>query len=92
MNSTKAHIAALSLLDRAFLALTDTELAGLLTTLPEDHVSAVKKIAGFRDDDAPVVAPADGVDVVAEASPELVDAVRAAARAEMAGCSHCAVS
>ncbi len=79
MNSTKAHIAALSLLDRAFLALTDAELAGLLTTLPEDHVSAIKKIAGFREDDVPAETPAEDDDAAAAASSELIESVRAAA-------------
>jgi hypothetical protein len=79
VNSTKAHIAALSLLDRAFLALTDAELAGLLTTLPEDHVSAIKKISSFREDDASAATAAEDDDAAADASPELVESVRAAA-------------
>jgi hypothetical protein len=67
VNSTKAHIAALSLLDRAFIAVTDDELAALMAALPEDHVAATKRIAGLRDDD--------------ESSPaEVVEAVRDAAR------------
>jgi hypothetical protein len=53
MNTTKAHIAALSLLDRALIATTDEELVALLAGLPEDHVSAIKKISGVREDDAP---------------------------------------
>ena len=56
MNQTKAHIAALSLLDRAMIAVTDDELAALLAGLPEDHVSAVKRISGLRPDDAGVTA------------------------------------
>jgi len=50
MNTTKAHIAALSLLDRALIATTDDELAALLAGLPEDHFAAVKRIAGVRDE------------------------------------------
>lgn len=50
MNETKAHIAALSLLDRAILATTDDELDKLIGGLPEDHLDAVKRIAGVRDE------------------------------------------
>lgn len=52
MNTTKAHIAALSLLDRAFIAATDDELSALLAGLPEDHVLAVKRISGIRTDES----------------------------------------
>jgi len=52
VNTTKAHIAALSLLDRAFIATTDDELAALLAGLPEDHVLAVKRISGIRTDES----------------------------------------
>ena len=52
MNTTKAHIAALSLLDRAFIATTDDELSALLAGLPEDHVLAVKRISGIRTDES----------------------------------------
>ena len=55
MNSTKAHIAALSLLDRALIAVTDDELAALLAGLPEDHTTAVKRICELRDEDADLV-------------------------------------
>lgn len=55
MNSTKAHIAALSLLDRALIAVTDDELAALLAGLPEDHTTAVKRICDLRDEDADLV-------------------------------------
>jgi hypothetical protein len=67
VNSTKAHIAALSLLDRAFIATTDDELKALLAGLPEDHLAAVRKISGVRDDGEPVE------------DDELVAAVRTAA-------------
>ena len=53
MNTTKAHIAALSLLDRALISVTDDELVALLAGLPEDHVSAVKRISAVRDEEAP---------------------------------------
>jgi len=52
VNTTKAHIAALSLLDRAFIAATDDELSALLAGLPEDHVLAVKRISGIRADES----------------------------------------
>ena len=55
MNTTKAHIAALSLLDRALLAMTDDEMAALLTGLPEDHTSAIKRLCDLRDEDADLV-------------------------------------
>jgi hypothetical protein len=55
VNTTKAHIAALSLLDRALIAMTDDELAALLAGLPEDHVAAVKRISDVRDDDTNLV-------------------------------------
>jgi hypothetical protein len=67
VNSTKAHIAALSLLDRALIAMTDDELKGLLARLPEDHLAAVKRMSGVRDDDEPV------------SDDDLVEGVRAAA-------------
>ncbi len=55
MNQTKAHIAALSLLDRALLAMTDDEVTALLAGLPDDHTSAVKRICDVRDDDTELV-------------------------------------
>lgn len=55
MNTTKAHIAALSLLDRALIAMTNDEAAALLAGLPEDHAAAVKRICEVRDDDANLV-------------------------------------
>ncbi len=55
MNTTKAHIAALSLLDRALIAMTDDEVAALLAGLPEDHAAAIKRIADVRDEDADLV-------------------------------------
>ena len=68
MNTTKAHIAALSLLDRALIAITDDEMAALIEGLPEDHLAAVKRIASVRDQD-----PGD------TSTSELVAAVREAA-------------
>lgn len=78
MNSTKAHIAALSLLDRAFIATSDDELAALIAGLPEDHVDAVKRIADVRDERAG--RGDDGVDGDdGDDGADLVAAVRAAA-------------
>ena len=73
MNQTKAHIAALSLLDRAMIAVTDEELEALLAGLPEDHVSAVKRISGLRPDDATTE------DDAADDSSAVVEAIRNAA-------------
>ena len=55
MNQTKAHIAALSLLDRAMLATTDDEMAALIAGLPDDHTSAIKRLCDLRDEDADLV-------------------------------------
>lgn len=84
MNTTKAHIAALSLLDRALIATTDEELTALFAGLPEDHVSAIKRISGIRPD-ADADASADtGTDAGTESAAEgdaatLVAALREAA-------------
>ena len=51
MNTTKAHIAALSLLDRALIAISDDDMKALLAGLPADHVSAIKRISGLRPND-----------------------------------------
>lgn len=66
VNSTKAHIAALALLDRAVTATTDEEMAALIAGLPEDHVSAIRKISHVHDD--------------AIAGEGLIEAIREAAR------------
>lgn len=68
MNTTKAHIAALSLLDRAMIAITDDELAALLAGLPEDHVSAIKRISGVREEDGTEVDPGDVVEAIRAAA------------------------
>ena len=92
MNQTKAHIAALSLLDRALIAVTDDELIALMAGLPDDHVLAVKRISGLREADAPatVIDAADSADVATAATAttatddttsdaEVVEAIRATA-------------
>ena len=84
MNQTKAHIAALSLLDRALIAVTDDELIALMAGLPEDHVLAVKRISGLREADAPAAAieSADSDDSAKVAAPTTAaDTAEAAAPA-----------
>lgn len=85
MNQTKAHIAALSLLDRALIAVTDDELIALMAGLPEDHVLAVKRISGLREADAPaaVIESADSDDSAKVAAPTTAaDTAEAAAPAD----------
>ena len=50
MNQLKTRLQALALLDRAFTAMTDEELATLVASLPEDHRVALDKICGARED------------------------------------------
>ncbi|HRE03529.1 MAG TPA: hypothetical protein PLV68_19690, partial [Ilumatobacteraceae bacterium] len=73
-NSTKAHIAALSLLDRAFIATPDDEIKTLLVTLPADHISAVKRIAGVH--------PGEGFDHITGVEPDAADPDEADAAAD----------
>lgn len=49
VNKVKTHLQALSLLDRAFVALTDAELEALFASLPEDHQKAVDELCGSAD-------------------------------------------
>ncbi len=49
MSQLKNRLQALSLLDRAFAAMTDEELATLVATLPEDHVAALDELCGARE-------------------------------------------
>jgi len=92
VNTTKAHIAALSLLDRAFIATTDDELKALLAGLPEDHVLAVKRISGIRTDESGKSTSADetaeAAETAADATPtpaadtdysDLIEAIRTTA-------------
>ena len=51
MNQLKTRLQALALLDRAFSAMTDEELEALVASLPEDHRTALDRIAGARDDE-----------------------------------------
>jgi hypothetical protein len=50
MSQMKTRIQAIALLDRAFNAITDEELAALVDKLPDDHRVALDKIAGARDE------------------------------------------
>lgn len=49
MSQLKNRLQALSLLDRAFNAITDEELATLVASLPEDHVAALDEVCGARE-------------------------------------------
>jgi len=49
VNKVKTHLQALSLLDRAFVALTDAELEALFASLPEDHQKAIDELSGSTD-------------------------------------------
>ena len=49
MSQLKNRLQALTLLDRAFAAMTDEELATLVASLPEDHVEALDELCGARD-------------------------------------------
>ncbi len=49
MSQLKNRLQALSLLDRAFSAMTDEELATLVASLPEDHVVALDELCGARE-------------------------------------------
>lgn len=46
----KNRLQALSLLDRALLAMTDAELDALVASLPDDHRQAIDRLSGARDD------------------------------------------
>ena len=49
MSQLKNRLQALTLLDRAFAAITDEELAAIVVTLPEDHVAALDELCGARE-------------------------------------------
>jgi len=49
MSQLKNRLQALSLLDRAFTAMTDEEFATLVASLPEDHVAALDELCGARE-------------------------------------------
>ncbi|MEI7546979.1 MAG: hypothetical protein WCK21_02820 [Actinomycetota bacterium] len=49
MSQLKNRLHALTLLDRAFNALTDDELAALVASLPDDHRAAIDEVCGARE-------------------------------------------
>jgi hypothetical protein len=49
MSQLKNRLQALSLLDRAFAALTDAEIETLVASLPDDHREAVDQICGAKE-------------------------------------------
>ena len=51
MNQMKNRLQGLTLLDRAFTAMTDEELEALVAKLPEDHRKALDEICGTRDEE-----------------------------------------
>jgi hypothetical protein len=51
MNQMKNRLQGLTLLDRAFTAMTDEELEALVASLPEDHRKALDEICGARDEE-----------------------------------------
>ena len=51
MNQMKNRLQGLTLLDRAFTAMTDEELEALVAKLAEDHRKALDEICGARDEE-----------------------------------------
>lgn len=49
MSQLKTRLQALSLLDRALTAMTDTEMATLVASLPDDHRDALDRLAGAKE-------------------------------------------
>ena len=49
MNQMKNRLHGLTLLDRAFTATTDDELEALVTSLPDDHRTALDEVCGDRE-------------------------------------------
>ncbi|MDO8392395.1 MAG: hypothetical protein Q7V57_18120 [Actinomycetota bacterium] len=49
MSQLKNRLSALTLLDRAFNALTDDELAALVASLPDDHREAIDEACGAKE-------------------------------------------
>ncbi len=49
MSQLKNRLQALTLLDRAFAAITDEEFAAIVATLPVDHVAALDELCGARE-------------------------------------------
>ena len=49
MNQMKNRLQGLTLLDRAFTAMTDAELEALVASLPDDHRTALDEVCGARE-------------------------------------------
>jgi hypothetical protein len=49
MNTMKNRLQGLTLLDRAFTAMTDTEMEALVASLPDDHRKALDDVCGARE-------------------------------------------
>ena len=49
MNQMKNRLQGLTLLDRAFTAMSDDELEALVASLPDDHRTALDEICGARE-------------------------------------------
>ncbi len=49
MSQLKSRLQAMTLLDRAFTAITDEEFAAIVATLPADHVAALDELCGARE-------------------------------------------
>ena len=49
MSQLKTRLHALTLLDRAFSAMTDDELASTVAALPDDHRTAIDELCGARE-------------------------------------------
>lgn len=68
VNSTKARLAAISMLDRAFSAVSDEELLRLVEALPEDHLTGLRHIVGVRAEGGSEPAPAEMLEAVRTAA------------------------
>jgi hypothetical protein len=49
MNTMKNRLQGLTLLDRAFTAMTDSEMEALVASLPDDHRKALDDVCGARE-------------------------------------------
>lgn len=68
VNQVRNHLAALSLLDRAFAQLDDDDLAALLEPLAEEVARAVDHIAGWRHDAPAAADPSERLAAVRHAA------------------------
>ncbi len=61
MNQMKTRLAALTLLDRAFQAMSDDDLSTVIESLPDGHVASLGPEGGHRQVHALVDLPAGDV-------------------------------